>query len=508
MRQDEFKNRYIIKLTSSIFIAALNIIIQLILPRAFSVEEYGYYSYNLNVFMSVVTMAMLSVPGALVSKLSKRNEEIGLIRFYLKFFLLAALTLNLAVIVLYAGGFLEDTFAGQTLFVVLLGMEASLVLRLYTDSIGIFDALAVSRFPAMMQIILKVLMSFAVIISFLLGRLHVAFFYVIQILLTFFITFGMLYVLIKDQKQKYPIQIDYGNKVYFKEFYRFCKPLVLSNVISQIIVILMNWALMNWAGAEEQAMFGAAWQLNTLVSYVFSPYAELSKREFAVICNDREAIKYRYRQSLKLIMWLTSYFAVFIGFFSEWLLPVVYGDKYAGAAVITILIMFYTVYQAWGQISGSFLLATERTKISAVMGVAGQLLTLGLVFVFQIPNFIWPAGLGAIGIAITYLVSNIISVSFALYIDSRILKMSFWKNFSIQILPLLLCSAISIFLKYEMDFIWNGSSVLTLIGKTLIAGIVYTVVVAGVIWMRPQVLGITKESLKGFVKFKHGKQNF
>lgn len=59
-------------------------------------------------------------------------------------------------------------------------------------------------------------------------------------------------------------------------------------VISQITVIIMNWALMKWSGATEQAIFEAAWQLNMLVGYVFSPYAELSKREFAVLYNDRD----------------------------------------------------------------------------------------------------------------------------------------------------------------------------------------------------------------------------
>ena len=98
MKRDEFKERYVIKLASSVLLVILNAFIQLILPRAFSVEEYGYYTYNLNVFMSVVNIATLSTQSALVSKLSKRNEEIGLILFYLKFYLIMALVLNLAVI--------------------------------------------------------------------------------------------------------------------------------------------------------------------------------------------------------------------------------------------------------------------------------------------------------------------------------------------------------------------------------------------------------------------------
>ena len=123
-----------------------------------------------------------------------------------------AILLNLSIIMLYSNRLLQNTFAGQTLFVVLLGLEASIVLHLHADSIGIFDALAVSRFPAVMQIILKVFMSVAIIISFLLGRLNLEAFYIIQALLTFVITFNMLHEIIKYQKQKYPVKIDHGNK--------------------------------------------------------------------------------------------------------------------------------------------------------------------------------------------------------------------------------------------------------------------------------------------------------
>ena len=504
MKQDGFRNRYLIKLSSSVFIAVLNIIIQMLLPRAFTVEEFGYYSYNLNVFTSIVGVAMLSVPTALISKFSKRNEEIGLVLFYLKFYLVMVAVLNIAVIGLYIAGLLQDTFAGQTLSTVLLAMEASIVLNLQNCNIGIFDAMAISRYPAVMQIALKAAMCIAVTIGFLFGKLNLICFYLIQILITGIIAFSMLYEIIKEQKRRYPMEVNYGCKVYFKEFFEFCRPLIISNIISQLLVIFMNWTLMHWAGAVEQAMFGAAWQLNTLVAYVFSPYAELSKREFAVICKDTEAMRHRYQQALKLMIWITSYFAIFIGFVSEWLLPVIYGNKYADAALVTLLMMFYTVYQAWGQLSGSFQLATEKTKVSAVMGVVGQIIMLGFIFLFQIPNFIWPQGLGAIGIALTYLASNLICVNISLIINSRILKMPFIKNFNIQFFPLLLCSITTVALKYGISALWSGDSTGALIGKILIAGIIYTAVVGTVIWMHPQLLGVTRDNLKEIVKKRNG----
>ena len=77
IKQENFSNRYIVKILSSILIAILNIIVQLLLPRIFSIEEYGFYSYNLNVFTSVVTIFNLSSSDAMVSKFSKSNSAVS-----------------------------------------------------------------------------------------------------------------------------------------------------------------------------------------------------------------------------------------------------------------------------------------------------------------------------------------------------------------------------------------------------------------------------------------------
>lgn len=502
MKQDEFKVRYLVKILSSIVIAALNMIIQLLLPRAFSVEEYGYYTYNLNIFTSVVTMAVLAAPNALVSKFSKRNDEIGLVLFYLKFFICVAALLNMAVFALQATGYLSSVFKGQDFLVVLLGLECAALLRIQTDCVSMFDAMAISRFPAVMQVLLKAALSALAVGGYFAGRLDLIFFYATQAVIVFIVTAYMLFAILKEQRRRYPKRADHGSLCYIHEYYDFCRPLVLSNIVSQLVVIFMNWVLMEWGGAPGQAMFGAAWQLNTLVSYVFAPYAELSKREFAVISNDLEAVRHRYMQSLRIMMWLTSYFAVFIAFLSDWMLPVVYGAKYAKATAVTAIIMFYTVYQAWGQVAGSFLLALEKTKISAALGIFGQLVTLALVFLFQVPNLFWPNGLGEVGIALTYLVSNLISVAFSLFINARILRISFWGSLSIQIPPLLLCSVSAFLLKNGINRLVAGDVAWVSLAKTMAAGIAYTLFIGFALWHRPQLAGLGKESLRAVFRHK------
>lgn len=496
MRQDDFRYRYIVKVASSIGIAILNMIIQFVLPRAFSIEEYGYYTYNLNVFTSVVTLANLSASNAFIAKYSKRNQEIGMIYFYLSFYGIVAILLNISIIILYGAGAFSSTFAGQTIGIVMLGLETAIILKLLTDCISIYDAAAISRFPAVLQILLKIGISGAVILGYLLGNLNLALFYIIQFSITSIVVCILLYAIIKEQKKKYPEYEIVHFKKYIKEFYVFCKPLVLATAIAQITVILMNWALMKWSGTTEQALFGAAWQLNTLVTYVFSPYAELSKREFAVVATNEEILKNKVGQALKLMSWLTSYFAIFIAFASDWILTIVYGRQYSNAKNITVIIMFYTVYQAWGQITGAYMIATEKTKANAYISVIGQALTLLFVFLFQIPNFIWPNSLGSTGIALNYLLANVITTYISVCYICKTLNMSAIKAILQQWMAMIFCTVISVVVVLAFNEIFRNDTLGICLIKTLLAGIVYTCFCAILVYIRPSLLGISKGSLQ------------
>ena len=501
MKQDRFAGRYIIKLLSSVVIAGLNIIIQLLLPRALSVEEYGYYSYNLNIFTSVVVMANLSASNALVSRFSKRNEEIGYVRFYLKFFAVMALVLNIGLFVLYS--FLprvRDSFGGQTIGTVILALVSYIVTKLLSDTISVYDATAISRFPAMMQMLLKVLMSVAVVGGYFLGILDLRLFYIFLSLITGGIVLLLLLLYSKDHKKRFAVRYDRGIKIYLKEYYEFCKPLVLATVIAQAVVIIMNYSLMHYSGVTEQAMFGAAWQLNALLAYVFQPYAELLKREFAVLAEDGVKLKDRLIQSIRIMFFVTAYFAVFIAVFAGVILPILYGDKYAGAVTVVQLVMLYTVYQAIGQVSGAFFIACEWTRANAVFTVSAQVLTLIFVFLFQIPNPLFPDSLGANGIALNYVLVNVINVAMMIgYILNR-LKGRIASEMIMQLgtLFILLLPAALLYALTGLLFVADG--MIFLILRVFFAGVLYTAAAVLVIWVKPDIIGVTREAIRDRLK--------
>lgn len=496
MKQDEFSERYIIKLSSSLVIAVINAVIQMLLPRALSVEAYGMYSYNLNIFTSIVVMSNLSSSNAMISKFSRRNEERGLLYFYLIFFFIISLLLNAVVFIVYILGGTDKFFGGQTIFLVLLGLNAAILNKLLTDTISMYDAMAISRFPAIVQIVLKVFLCVCICVGYFAGTLSLYVFYIWQSGITFVVLLILLQALLREHKKRYCLSKSQAIKVYCSEFYQFCKPLVLVSGWAQLMVIVMNWALMNFAGETEQAMYGAALQLNVLIGYVFSPYAELLKREFAVVTDNQEILRHKLLHAMQHMYWITAYFSIFIFLCADWIILFLFGNEYKNAVGVTQVIMLYTLYQAWGQVGGSFLLATEQTTKQAIFTWISQTQVLIFIFLFQVPNIFFPQGLGAGGIALNYMMSNFISTLITIRYCARYVDIKQLKMIEIQIKTLFCCISAAIIGRFLASFVTvvNSTTLLLLI-KILTAGIVYTILISALLWRYPQMIGLKRAQI-------------
>ncbi|MBE5959638.1 MAG: hypothetical protein E7254_12355 [Lachnospiraceae bacterium] len=500
MKRDQFAGRYFIKIISSIIIALCNMGVQFMLPRALDVGEYGLYTYNLNVFTSVVVMANLSTSSALVAKYSKRCEDIGYVQFYLFFYAVVSFVLTVGVMLLFRIESIRNSFGGQSLILVLLGLEAALITKLMSDVISIYDAAAISRFPSIIHIILRIVLCAFVASTFIMGRLNLRMFYLGQISIILAVVVFLVFEFFKDYKQNYPVYEKRPIKEYAIEYYQFCKPLVFAGIISQGIIILMNYTLLKHAGTTEQAMFGAAWQLNTLVCYIFSPYAELMKREFAVLVNQKELLERRLWQSIKTIVWIVTYFAIFIAVFAQWLLPLLFGENYKGAILVTQMIMIYTIFQAWGQLCGSYMIATESTKGYAVLSVIGQAVSVVCVFLFQVPNFIFEDGLGSFGIGLTYMCTNYISVVVMMIYLTKGVKNAHIRMHGIYLLAIISCVVFALFTRLCFgSLIMHQGRLVPLLG-IILSGMIYSLLVGIELYLIPNLVGIQRETIKRYAR--------
>ena len=487
--EDSLGKRYVIKLISTILIALINAVVQIILPHALTIEEYADYTYNLNVFTSVLSIVILSADGAFASKISKRLKEGRLVLFYGKFLLVVALVLNVAITLLFGTRLGERFFPGQTFIVVILALNASFVLKLIQEVMALFDCYALTRISEPFVVAHKVLIAIIIYIAYAFSMLSIEAFYIAQIIVILLICGLMLFIFVKKNKEIFRIKEQEATGGYIGEFVKYCKPLVIANIITNGLLIVSNWLLKNYGGDTQQAYYGVAWQLNTLLAYTFTPITALLQREYAVRVHDMTSLRSLYQSILKKTMGIVSIFACFIIINTDIVLMTLFGDNYAGAATVTRLIMVYTIFQAWGQVNGAMFTATERTGIYAKISVAIQVCSLILICVFQIPNFIWSDGLGAIGIGWQKMLGNLISVALCCYFNCRYLGVAFLKECKISLIPAGIWIGLAVIVRSLFDLLWMQLNVNNVYIEFFVNGFVYCFIVGICLLVFPNILG-------------------
>ena len=274
-------------------------------------------------------------------------------------------------------------FEGQSFILVVLAMNAHLAIFLLQDIVSLYDNYLMTRTSEFMRVIQKAIIVVIVLVSFYFFQINLTQFYIVELTVIFLVVAFLAYFFSHSKKDFFRIQgVTKGIKTYLSEFTLFCRPMVFALIYSSSITIVSNWLLLHFSGVMEQAEYGVAWQLNSLIAYTFTPIIALLQREFSVRVDDKAQLAHKYGQMLTITMLLVSYFACFVIVDAKSILTILFGEEYASACLVTRLIMLYTVLQAWGQVNGALFIATERTKLYSIINIIIQTVSLGLMFVF------------------------------------------------------------------------------------------------------------------------------
>ncbi len=494
---ESLSKRYIIKLISTIITTVVGAILPIVLPMAFTTEEYADYTFNLNVFTAVVSIAFLSMDGAFAAKISKRIEEVGIIKLYGKYILLVLMVLNVGVAVVLCSDLSDNWLINQGGKTVLLAINAAFSLKIIQEVISLYDCYALTRISETAYVIQKVSFTTAILLLYWLNILNLTSFYVVQIMMIVIFVVVMIGIFVKRNAKLFSGFSKVKSRPYIPEFVEFCRPMIVSTIVANLIMIVSNYVLKKYGGNSEEAYYGVAWQLNTLIVYTFTPIIALLRREYAIRAGKPEILSRFYEKIMILTIVIVSFFASFILVNSRLTLQALYGDKYLGAVVITQLIMIYTVFQAWGQVNGALFTATERTKIYATLSIVMQVITFVCIFIFQIPNGIWPEGLGSMGMGLQMVTTNIISVMLLSIANSRYMKLNLIRTFIMPLLSVAFFSGMAFVSKFIGKFCLFGEGLLYIRLQFLLTGIIYVVINAFIVFA---IAAVRKESIKDIVK--------
>ncbi|MBZ0166846.1 MAG: hypothetical protein K8I00_08560, partial [Candidatus Omnitrophica bacterium] len=99
MKQDTFRKRYLFKLLSNFVGFLAGLVVAAVAPRSLGPQQYGNFTFLSEFFGRLIGMFDASTSQAFYIKISQRQKEYGLIKFYWIFVLFVMLTTSLFVAV-------------------------------------------------------------------------------------------------------------------------------------------------------------------------------------------------------------------------------------------------------------------------------------------------------------------------------------------------------------------------------------------------------------------------
>jgi len=362
--ENSLKIRYLIKLLSNIINGLINIVLVAIVPKALGPVAFGHFSYLQQFFSQVIAFLDAGTSTAFFTKLSAKNTRVELLFFYIIFsiFLIGLLffVIYFMDIFDYTKFFLPDIPKEYIYYGAIFGIF-TWITQVY---IKISDAYALTVSVEIVKIIHKVATLFLLlfVVNFLPFDLYTYFYFHFISLVSFLMIVSILFVKKNIiSMQMLTLKIKYTNII--KEFYFYCSPLFVFNVVAIFIGLFDIWLLQTISGSVETGFYGLAYSIAAMCFLFTSAMTPIITREFSKSFeeNDLENVKSLFQRYIPMLYSIAAYFSVFIAFQAENLLSIFTDEKFKDALFVLVIMAFYPIHQTYGQLSGSLFFANGAT---------------------------------------------------------------------------------------------------------------------------------------------------
>jgi len=284
----------------------------------------------------------------------------------------------------------------------------------------------------------------------------------------------------------------------WREFWRYCLPFVPYAWLGFAHDFADRWMLQHWGGAAEQAYYAVAFQFAAVALLATTSILQIFWKEIAEAHHRQDALRV---QTLYFKATRGLYFvgAVTAGALLPWageILEILLGKAYIGGALTLSLMFLYPVHQSMGQIGGSILLATGRTKIQVILGLSFMASSLVVAYFMMAPrDAVVPGfGLASEGLAYKMLLMQVLQVNILAWFIARAFAWKFDWNFQIVGLALTVLAG------------WLAKGAATAFALPVPAAMVvavafYVAMVAGGVYLMPWVAGTKRSELQSFAKY-------
>lgn len=501
-RSDSLKKRYLAKLSVNLIGLAVGIVTQAIIPRGLGPTAYGNYSFLTSFFSRVADFLDMGTSIGFYTKLSQRQKDFGLVSFYLSFTGL----LSLLVLMFVGCAHLTNIYAillpDQKLFYIYLAALWGIFTWLVKILNKMGDAYGITVSTEIAKTFQRGLGLVLVLVLFLTNQLNMTHFFLYHYIILIFLGLAFIWVMERNgyslrQNWRLPLS---KIKAYTKEFYNYSHPLFVYALVVLIVGTLDRWLLQFFGGSVEQGFYGLSYRIGAVCFLFTSAMTPLITREFAIAYGKKDLgeIARLFRRYIPMLYAIAAYFACFIAVQASKVTFIMGGGKFQQATMAVMIMSFYPIHQTYGQLSGSVFFATGQTKLYRNIGITFMVLGLPISYFLIAPVEMMGLNAGSTGLAIKMVAIQFIAVNTQLYFNTRLLKLRFWRYFGHQIGSMGVLLALAFLAGLFVDCILEVSD--NVIINFVTSGIVYSILVTGLVISFPPVFGLTKKDIKTFKK--------
>lgn len=495
MPEDSLKKRYFYKLGTNLIGLPISIIIQSIIPRGLGPENYGNFSFLSNFFAQIVTFLDSGTSMAFYTKLSQRQNDQGLVKFYWQLVVIIIILLALFVMSIFILNKQEFLWPDQHIKFVWMGMFWGTMSWVSNILYKIIDAYGVTRQGEIVKILQKAFSLILISCLFLLNIFTLSIFFLYHYLLFIFLIIGFRIVLKKNGFKVFP-SIKLNRQVikgYSIEFYKYSAPLIFLAFFNLIAGIFGRWFLQKISGSTEQAYFGLSYQIGIICFVFTSAMTPLIIREFSIAFHKKEFVRMKelFLKYIPLLYSFAAFISVFLSINAEKVVFIMGGDKFENAMMPITIMVLYPIHQTYGQLSGSVFLATGKTKLFRNIGIFASLIGITFTYYLLAPAHMFGLNLGATGLAIKMVIIQFIAVNIQLWYNCRFLKMSFMKLLGNQILIIIVFSIVGFISKYLVYQIFGGILI-----SFIMTGVIYCSISALIVYAFPKLFSLSRKEIR------------
>lgn len=376
----------ILGLFSSVFVGAW-------VARYLGPETFGLFAYSNSLVALFLPIAMMGLNDIIVKELVIANNKAEVSKILGTAFVIKLFFGLLSLLILVAFVFLNKDF-----------LEIRTLLLIFSSFL-IFQSLEVFDFYFQSQVkskfvvysrIVAVLLSSIFKIILINNNAPVAYFAVV-IILEFLTTHLITYIYFRKTKIK--LSIFNYDKLYIFSLLKRSWPLFLSGMMYIVYLKIDQIMVKEILGAKAAGLYAVSINLSEV--WYFIPNIIAASLFPAILLSkvkDKKSYHKRITNLYSLLFWMAVLISLFVTFFGEWIIQILYGDSFRASYKILSIYIWSNIFFFFTTISSKWLIAEGFYMHSFYRNILGAILNV-LLNVVLIQQF------GLIGAAISTLIS-------------------------------------------------------------------------------------------------------